>query len=405
MADGMEVSPNIQEIPRLTIQYDWRDAFRNGEKAWVACSRLGQPSIYGDLKYQSDDSESVQTTEGFTVDAMDNRSITVSHPDSKCSSKFISPSHVISGIHKKCIRCIDISPGGALGVTLSDDEQLTVWDTNTGSKRCDLVGHIADINCCKFFPSGEVIASGGMDMTIRIWSAIDGTCPVILKGHKGGITDIDIVDRGRNIVSCSRDGTVRLWDCGESKCIAVITNVGCPINNSSLKAVDGINLGRDDSPTSDREVGTQGKLLLLAREDGVLSGIALQSREQVFEFKNPSAFNCCTFLSGFEVCGGTEDGKIWILDIRNPSSPLAMVQRSKSPLQSVLSLGNTGFVASSGDGSCFYWDTSNSLSNGKSFTWELIGPDCDPVYKTCRHGNTIYTVCRDALIRKYILDI
>ena len=35
--------------------------------------------------------------------------------------------------------------------------------------------------------------------------------------------------------------------------------------------------------------------------------------------------------------------------------------------------------------------------------WELIGPDCDPVYSICRSANTVYTACRDAKIRKYIL--
>lgn len=28
MADEMEVSVNVQEIPRLSIQWDWKDAFR-----------------------------------------------------------------------------------------------------------------------------------------------------------------------------------------------------------------------------------------------------------------------------------------------------------------------------------------------------------------------------------------
>jgi len=59
----------------------------------------------------------------------------------------------------------------------------------------------------------------------------------------------------------------------------------------------------------------------------------------------------------------------------------------------------------SGDGSCFYWDINRSLSNGRSFSYELIGPDCDPVYKLCNHGNTVYTVCRDAFIRKYSLEL
>ena len=57
-----------------------------------------------------------------------------------------------------------------------------------------------------------------------------------------------------------------------------------------------------------------------------------------------------------------------------------------------------------GDSSCFCLDTelmrqATDVVNG----WELIGPDCDPVYSICRSANTVYTACRDAKIRKYIL--
>ena len=39
---------------------------------------------------------------------------------------------------------------------------------------------------------------------------------------------------------------------------------------------------------------------------------------QVFQFKCPSAVNCCSFLSESEAVGGTEDGSLWIIDIRSP---------------------------------------------------------------------------------------
>ena len=39
---------------------------------------------------------------------------------------------------------------------------------------------------------------------------------------------------------------------------------------------------------------------------------------QVFQFKCPSALNCCTFLSESEAAGGTEDGTLWLIDIRFP---------------------------------------------------------------------------------------
>ena len=58
-----------------------------------------------------------------------------------------------------------------------------------------------------------------------------------------------------------------------------------------------------------------------------------------------------------------------------------------------------------GDGSCFHWSAELlSQTREEISSWELIGPDCDPVYSICRSANAVYTACRDAKIRKYILN-
>ena len=56
------------------------------------------------------------------------------------------------------------------------------------------------------------------------------------------------------------------------------------------------------------------------------------------------------------------------------------------------------------DGTCSFYDAewSRRLSDVCN-TWELIGPDCDPVYKVCASFNAIYTACRDTKVRKYVL--
>ena len=56
-----------------------------------------------------------------------------------------------------------------------------------------------------------------------------------------------------------------------------------------------------------------------------------------------------------------------------------------------------------GDGSCFRWSEELLTQGRREVTsWELIGPDCDPVYSICRSANTVYSACRDASIRKYV---
>ncbi|PFX33723.1 Proteasomal ATPase-associated factor 1 [Stylophora pistillata] len=385
----MEGEINIFEIPRLNIQWDWKEALRNPcGKAWISCTRINLPTVYGELirarnKEESVDNNtlSVEASEGFSVQNVSKTSLTLSFPEANCSSKFISPSTSFPKLHSKSVRCIDISPGGGLGVSSGDDSTLLVWETSTGVVRHNLQGHISDVNTCKFFPSGKVVLSGGADLRLKIWSAEDGSCPVTLKGHTGGVVDTAIVDRGRNILSCSRDGTVRLWDCGEAKCLAVVSSGDCPVNSCTLTQLQGMeNTPESDNQCSEREVGTEGKLLILAKEDGFLEGVDVRNKEktkrkqtkemkqneekdvlhrqfeflryQVFQVKCSSAVNCCAFLSEYEAVGGTEDGSLWIVDVRSPSFPVGVFRRSSSPILSLSITGDHGFLASSRKRDC-----------------------------------------------------
>ncbi|KAL7983123.1 hypothetical protein Chor_010465 [Crotalus horridus] len=186
----------------------------------------------------------------------------------------------------------------------------------------NLEGHVYDVNCCRFFPSGIVVLSGGMDARLKIWSADSGSCVATFQGHKAGILDTAIVERGRNVVSSSRDGTARLWDCGRLTCLGVIADCGSPVNGIALNATDNsLNLGSPEELPSEREVGTEGKLLLLAREDKKLQGVGLQSRQP--------------------------DGTIYQLDVRNTKAPVRVIQRSGAPVLSLMPYKD-GFIASQG---------------------------------------------------------
>uniref|UniRef100_A0A2K6MKD9 Proteasomal ATPase-associated factor 1 n=1 Tax=Rhinopithecus bieti TaxID=61621 RepID=A0A2K6MKD9_RHIBE len=308
------------------------------------------------------------------------KSIHISCPKESASSK----------IHTKSVR--------GLGVSSSTDGTMKIWQASNGELRRVLEGHVFDVNCCRFFPSGLVVLSGGMDAQLKIWSAEDASCVVTFKGHKGGILDTAIVDRGRNVVSGSRDGTARLWDCGRSACLGVLADCGSSINGVAVGAADNsINLGAPEQMPSEREVGTEAKMLLLAREDKKLQCLGLQSRQPVFLFIGSDAFNCCTFLSGFLLLAGTQDGNIYQLDVRSPGAPVQVIHRSGAPVLSLLSFRD-GFIASQGDGSCFI------VQQDLDYVTELTGADCDPVYKVATWEKQIYTCCRDGLVRRYQLS-
>ncbi|XP_070569091.1 proteasomal ATPase-associated factor 1-like isoform X2 [Ptychodera flava] len=388
---------------RMIVQCDWDEALRESEgHAWISFNKIGQPSVQGELKSQGVNANNIPVvvaSEGFRVDAVSEKSLVVTYTDEPITAKFISPAKDYQGLHNKSIVSVDVSSGGALGVSAADDGKLLVWQTSDGAVRREFKGHVGDVNCCQFFPSGVVVLSGGSDMQLKIWSVEDGSCPVTLRGHTAGITDTAIVDKGRNIVSCARDGMAKLWDCGRSACLDTVAKCGCPINGCNIGvANNAVNLGTPQNSQSEREIGTEGKLLLLAREDGVLQGIGLHSRQSVFEFNGSAAFNCCASLSSTHVIGGTQDGHIYILDIRNTSAPYREIQKSRSPVLCLLSHNNR-FIASTGDGTCYSVNPENMNQ-----TEEFTGPDCDPVYGLAVHNETLYTACRDMHIRKYAMS-
>ncbi|XP_033865864.3 proteasomal ATPase-associated factor 1-like isoform X1 [Acipenser ruthenus] len=387
---------------RILLQNDWPEALRKNEgEAWVACKIPGKPTVYGTLKSQgvSDDGcLEITASEEFRVLGVSKKSVHISCPYANAASKFLSPYTSFPGIHDKSITCMDISCGGGLGLSTSTDGTMKIWNCKNGERRRELTGHVYDVNCCRFFPSGMVVLSGGMDTLVKVWSAENGSCPVTFKGHKAGILDTAVVERGRNVLSCSRDGTARLWDCGKSVCLAVVADCGAPINGCSVGVADNtINQGSPEEPSSDREVGTEDKLLLLAREDKKLQAVGLQSRQPIFLFEGSDAFNCCTFLSSIYVLTGTQDGNIYKLDTRNAKTAVQTIHRSGAPVYSLMPY-REGFIVSQGDGSCYL------IQQDLDHVIELTGPEADPVYKAAAWEKCIFTCCRDGLVRKYQLS-
>ncbi|NXW34207.1 PAAF1 factor, partial [Phaetusa simplex] len=340
----------------------------------------GKPTLYGSLTRRGLSTEGVPdiaASEGFVVGEVTKKSILISCPHENVSTKFLAPYTTFCRIHQKSITCLDISSGGGLGVSTSTDGTMKIWQAANGEIR---------VRASSFV----VCYALSICFLCRLFE--HSLCFDV------GILDAAIVDRGRNVLSCSRDGTARLWDCGKSACLGVITDCGSPINGIAVGTADNsLNLGTPEKPPSEREVGTEGKILLLAREDKKLQGVGLQSRQSVFLFVGSDAFNCCAFLSSTYILAGTQDGNIYQLDVRNTNSPIQVIHRSGAPVLSLLPYRD-GFIASQGDGTCFI------VQQDLDYVLDLTEADCDPVYKVASWEKQIYTCCRDGIVRRYQLS-
>ncbi|XP_014239790.1 proteasomal ATPase-associated factor 1-like isoform X2 [Cimex lectularius] len=356
MSDSDREAGTIDKNCLISLQSDWNLALKNiGEEVWVTWKSEGNPTLHGTIKRINDSSDchtSIGTSNGFKVVHLKGNMIQVGHCMSSRSTIFVAPSQYVTSVHeKKSISSVAVNADGL--VVSAIGEKMVVWDTKTEEKNLLLEGHLADIYKCKYFPSGKVIISCGSDMLLKIWCPFTGRCAVTLSGHKLAVTDIDFISRGKNIVSVSKD--------------------------------------------DEKEVLTEGKVVLFGCEDGTVSCSAVKSRSRINTWRFDSPVNCLTYVGGNKFVIGCQNGTIAMFKLSSQSTtPLRSWKESHSAVLSLLNFKDTGFIASRADGTVSF-----SFINSTSVAISLTGSNFDPVNCLAFDGNNVYTCCRDSFVRKY----
>lgn len=160
-----------------------------------------------------------------------------------------------------------------------------------------------------------------------------------------------------------------------------------------------------------REYGVDGKLVILASEDGSLRGIDLRNRTEVFQVNCGAPLNSCAAFGDAILFAGSETGEVSQWDIKNLSAPLKTVRREVTPIRDLQAASPNQVWVSTNDGLFFLWDfeTNQALIDFTGTENELSllmleGPDYESVTSICISGNTAYSACRDGMIRKYCLS-
>jgi WD40 repeat protein/tRNA A-37 threonylcarbamoyl transferase component Bud32 len=95
---------------------------------------------------------------------------------------------------------------------------IRLWDAETGSEAHALPLTAGEsIQALSFSPDGRRLASAGFDDQIRIWDTESGLELLTLSGHEHWIWAMSFSPDGRRIVSTSGDRTVRIWDASPPK--------------------------------------------------------------------------------------------------------------------------------------------------------------------------------------------
>ncbi|MFN6446522.1 MAG: NB-ARC domain-containing protein [Nostoc sp. DedSLP05] len=124
--------------------------------------------------------------------------------------------------HIDWVRAIAFSPNGSTLCSGGIDQNVKLWDVNTGECLKTLTGHPDRVRSIAFSPQGEILASGSDDWAVRLWNISDNKCYKILQEHTDIILSVVFSPKGNILASGSSDKTVKLWNFRTGECVKTL---------------------------------------------------------------------------------------------------------------------------------------------------------------------------------------
>ncbi len=113
---------------------------------------------------------------------------------------------------EKQVQGLAVSPDGRQVAAGCKDNLVYIWSLETGKIGLRLKGHEDWINTVNYDPSGSRIASAGDDHSILIWDAKTGTLLNTLRGHTDFVNSVHFSADGKCLISASTDNTIKFWN-------------------------------------------------------------------------------------------------------------------------------------------------------------------------------------------------
>jgi WD40 repeat protein/serine/threonine protein kinase len=114
--------------------------------------------------------------------------------------------------HKDAVFQVAFEPTGRGAISSSADSTLIVWNLDDGSIRTVFRGHKTFAYAFALSPRGDCVFSASFDLSIILWDVERGQEIRRFYGHAGPVTTAQFLDDGRRVLTGSIDKNLRLWD-------------------------------------------------------------------------------------------------------------------------------------------------------------------------------------------------
>jgi WD40 repeat protein len=109
------------------------------------------------------------------------------------------------------VRALAFSPGGDRLASGDTENQVCLWNAETGKEERRFEGHLGAVQAVCFTADGRQILSASADMTLRIWDAARGTSIARLRHHWAPIAAIAVHPSGTVFATAGADRVVKVW--------------------------------------------------------------------------------------------------------------------------------------------------------------------------------------------------
>ncbi|CAG8592719.1 15045_t:CDS:10 [Rhizophagus irregularis] len=118
---------------------------------------------------------------------------------------------------------IDINPiNENLIVSGGGDDKSFLWNSDTGEKLFELLGHTDSVTSALFSKDGQYVASGGMDGKVKVWKVENREFILSLEGPDE-IVWLDWHPKGNILLAGANDSTIWMWQVPSGNCMNVFS--------------------------------------------------------------------------------------------------------------------------------------------------------------------------------------
>lgn len=146
---------------------------------------------------------------------------------------------VFNDAHDGMVLACAFSPDGMTMATSGTDDDIHLWDLETGGQSATLLDHRADVNGLAYAPDGKMLASASGyfsqrdDNTVRLWDTDENMPRLVFSKHRDKLVDVLFHPRGEVVISADAGGRVLVWRALNGEVTRSI-DTGTPINRVAL---------------------------------------------------------------------------------------------------------------------------------------------------------------------------